>query len=146
MLCTTLSFLKIPQNKENTTTNIIIFDLFSSLTCISCYLLNHKNLYCPILVFWFYFFFCCIIEIVLRNRPDVGLLSLHCKPVKTESKFQNSWKPVRQKSIFLRTFQRRHTVIIEGTVGEKHGQTVYLGSLKWVEGKETTGVISKKKR
>ena len=98
------------------------YNNFRPFPLINLYLLlalNRKNFCCPILVFCFYFFFCCVNEIVLWNRPDVDLLSLHCKPVKTEAKFQNSWKPGRQKNIFWGRFKGDHTVIIEGTIGEK---------------------------
>ena len=102
--------------------------------------LNRKNFCYPILVFCFYFFFCCVNEILLWNRPDVNLLSLHCKPVKTEAKLQNSWKPVRQRNISLRAFQRRphsnnrrhswRKANFYVHITNINDETLYLGSLK----------------
>ena len=98
MLCTTLSFLKIHQNKENTTTNTIIFDLFPPLTYIACTAKKH----------------------FLRT-------------------FQR-----RQHSNNLRHNWRKTNFYVHIT--NINEETLYLGNLKWVEGKEITGVSSDKKR
>ena len=51
------------------------------------------------------------------------------------------WRPHRHNR---RHNWRKGTFFVHIT--SINGETLYLGSLKWVEGKETTGVISDKKR
>ena len=140
MLCITLSFLKIHQNNENTTTNITVFDLFRSLTCIACQLSIIKTF--GVLSQFFAFTF---VSVALMKLPYEIEQTQTCFPfIVNLSKLRQNFRILEnqygKKNILLRMFQRRphsnnrrhdwRKANFYVHITNINEETLYLGSLK----------------